>query len=266
MIAPVSVRINPNVDAKTHAKISTGKAENKFGIPFERASEVYQTIAACDHLNAVGIDMHIGSQITDLEPFDNAFKLLAELVEKLSAEGHQIEHIDVGGGLGIPYDNSNQVPPEPMAYAQIVRKNLNHLDCEIVLEPGRMVAGNAGIFITKVEYVKEGAERQFVIVDAGMNDLLRPTLYESYHTVQSVKEDAKLQERIGDVVGPRLRNRGLYRQGPPSAACGRRRLARRDERRCLWRGDVRHLQHAAPLCRSDGGWRSVPRDPPPPIL
>nr|WP_255769426.1 diaminopimelate decarboxylase [Maritalea mediterranea] len=201
-IAPVSVRINPNVDAKTHAKISTGKAENKFGIPFERANEVYQLIADCDHLQAVGIDMHIGSQITDLEPFDNAFKLMAELVEKLGAAGHKIEHIDVGGGLGIPYDNSNQVPPEPMDYAEIVRKNLNHLDCEIVLEPGRMVAGNAGIFITKVEYVKEGAERQFVIVDAGMNDLLRPTLYESYHTVQAVKEDAKLQERMGDVVGP----------------------------------------------------------------
>jgi len=201
-IAPVSVRINPNVDAKTHAKISTGKSENKFGIPFERTSEVYQRIAELKNIKAVGIDMHIGSQITELEPFDNAFKLLAELVGQLRTEGHEIKHVDVGGGLGIPYGTSNDVPPDPLAYAQVVFKNVKDLDCELILEPGRLIAGNSGIFVTKVEYVKEGAERSFIIVDAGMNDMIRPTLYEAYHEVQPLIEDHQLQEKRGDVVGP----------------------------------------------------------------
>jgi len=201
-VASVSVRINPNVDAKTHAKISTGKAENKFGIPYERASEVYKRISELKNISAVGIDMHIGSQITELEPFDNAFKLLAELVGQLRSEGHEIKHVDVGGGLGIPYGSSNDVPPDPMAYAQVVFKNVKDLDCELVLEPGRLIAGNAGVFVTKVEYVKEGAERSFIIVDAGMNDMLRPTLYEAYHEAQPLIEDHQLQEKRGDIVGP----------------------------------------------------------------
>ncbi len=201
-IAPVSVRINPNVDAKTHAKISTGKAENKFGIPLERASSVYNRIAELKHLDATGIDMHIGSQITELEPFDNAFKLLAELVGELRSEGHNIRHVDVGGGLGIPYGTSNDVPPDPLAYAQVVFKNVKNLGCELVLEPGRLIAGNAGIFVTKVEYIKEGAERTFVIVDAGMNDMIRPTLYEAHHEVKPLVEDHQLLEKRGDIVGP----------------------------------------------------------------
>ncbi|MGJ8528890.1 diaminopimelate decarboxylase [Maritalea sp.] len=201
-VAPISVRINPNVDAKTHAKISTGKAENKFGIPFERASNVYKRIAALKHLDATGIDMHIGSQITELEPFDHAFKLLAELVSGLREEGHNIRHVDVGGGLGIPYGNSNDVPPDPLAYAQVVFKNVKDLDCELILEPGRLIAGNAGIFVTKVEYIKEGADRTFIIVDAGMNDMIRPTLYEAHHETQPLVEDHQLLQKRGDIVGP----------------------------------------------------------------
>ena len=202
-IAPVSVRINPNVDAKTHAKISTGKAEDKFGIPFERANEVYAQIADASNLKATGIDMHIGSQITDLEPFDNAFALMANLVHDLRDAGHEISHVDVGGGLGIPYSNDNSPPPDPMAYAAVVRDKVAALGCDLILEPGRLIAGNAGILVSEIEYVKQGAERVFYIVDAGMNDLIRPTLYDGHHGILPVRQtapDAPLCK--ADIVGP----------------------------------------------------------------
>lgn len=200
MTAPVSVRINPDVDAGTHAKISTGKAENKFGIPFARAREVYARIAALPGVRAVGVDMHIGSQITDMTPFDNAFALLAELVRDLKAAGHDIRHADVGGGLGIPYHHDEDAPPAPPAYAEIVRKHIGPLGVSLVLEPGRLIVGNAGILVTKVEYVKEGG-KTFVIVDAAMNDLIRPTLYEAHHDIQPVVH-SNLQQITADVVGP----------------------------------------------------------------
>ncbi len=202
LVAPVSVRINPNVDARTHAKISTGKSENKFGIPYERARETYRRIAELEHLHASGVDMHIGSQVTDLEPFDNAFALLGELVGDLRADGHAISHVDVGGGLGIPYKHDNAPPPEPLAYAKIVRDRVAGLDCDLILEPGRLIAGNAGILVTRVEYVKQGAGKSFVIVDAGMNDLIRPTLYEAHHDVQPVTLDADARSMVADIVGP----------------------------------------------------------------
>ncbi len=200
LTAKVSVRINPDVDARTHAKISTGKSENKFGISYKRAREVYRRIAQLPNIEAVGVDMHIGSQITDLEPFGNAFGLMAELVTELRADGHQIEHIDVGGGLGIPYDHDQQAPPHPEAYAAVVRDKVGQLDCALVIEPGRLLVGNAGILVTRVEYVKKG-DQDFVIVDAAMNDLLRPTLYEAHHDIQPVNP-SNLPPITGDIVGP----------------------------------------------------------------
>lgn len=202
-IAPVSVRVNPNVDAKTHAKISTGKSENKFGIPFERAEAVYARIAEAEHLQAVGVDMHIGSQITDLEPFDNAFALLAELVGTLRSQGHAIEHVDVGGGLGIPYRADAPAPPDPLAYAEIVKSRVSSLGCKLIIEPGRLIAGNAGILVTRVDYVKQSPDKTFVIVDAAMNDLIRPTLYEAHHDIEPVLEAEPDGKRIrADIVGP----------------------------------------------------------------
>lgn len=200
LTARVSVRINPDVDARTHAKISTGKSENKFGIPFKRAHEVYRRIAELPGIEAVGVDMHIGSQITDLEPFGNAFGLMAELVTALRADGHAIHHVDVGGGLGIPYNVDEEAPPHPSAYAAVVRDKIGQLGCTLVIEPGRLLVGNAGIMVTKVEYVKEGASN-FIIVDAAMNDLIRPTLYEAHHDIQPVNH-SNLAPITGDVVGP----------------------------------------------------------------
>lgn len=201
--AHVSLRINPDVDAKTHAKISTGKAENKFGIPWQRAREVYAEADALPNIKAVGVDMHIGSQITELDPFDSAFARLGDLIADLRADGHAIEHIDLGGGLGIPYVTDNSPPPHPVAYAEVVKKHVQKLDCRIIFEPGRLIAGNAGIMVTKVIYVKHGAAKEFVIVDGAMNDLIRPTLYEAYHEIRPVAEPSADLPRIrADVVGP----------------------------------------------------------------
>jgi diaminopimelate decarboxylase len=203
-VAPVSVRINPDVDAETHAKIATGKAENKFGIPYERARAVYARIAELPNVRAVGVDMHIGSQITRMAPFDAAFARLAELVRTLRADGHAIAHVDVGGGLGIPYELDEAAPPDPNAYAAIVKRHLGGLDAEIVLEPGRLIVGNAGILVTKVEYVKTPElpdGKTFVIVDAAMNDLIRPTLYEAHHDIQPVRH-ANRPAITADIVGP----------------------------------------------------------------
>lgn len=202
-IAPVSLRINPDVDAKTHKKISTGKSENKFGIPLAKASSIYAQAAKLPGLKVVGVDMHIGSQITDLEPFDDAFRLLAELVAQLKADGHDITHVDLGGGLGIPYHFDNNPPPLPDAYAQIVQKHIKPLGLKTIFEPGRLIVGNAGILVTEVIFVKEGDARNFIIVDAAMNDLIRPTLYDAFHTIRPVKEPSSNHPRIrGDVVGP----------------------------------------------------------------
>lgn len=202
-IAPVSMRINPDVDAKTHRKIATGKAENKFGIPWQRARDVYARAAALPGIKVVGIDMHIGSQITALQPFDDAFALLAELVGSLRADGHAIEHVDLGGGLGIPYRVDNDPPPLPDAYAEIVRKRVTGLGVKVVFEPGRLIVGNAGILVAQVVYMKHGDAKNFVIVDAAMNDLIRPTLYDAFHEIRPVREAAPDAPRLTvDVVGP----------------------------------------------------------------
>ena len=201
--ANVSFRINPDVDAKTHAKISTGKKENKFGISWERARAVYAYAATLPGVKVTGIDMHIGSQITDLQPYEDAFRLLRELVDTLRADGHGIDHVDVGGGLGIPYRQDNNPPPLPDAYAHIVKEQLGGLGCKIIMEPGRLIVGNAGIMVTEVIYVKDGGSKTFVIVDAAMNDLIRPTLYDAYHEIQPVRISAANAPRIkADVVGP----------------------------------------------------------------
>ncbi|GJD49566.1 Diaminopimelate decarboxylase [Methylobacterium crusticola] len=201
--APVSIRVNPDVDARTHAKISTGKSENKFGIPLSRAREVYARAAALPGLSVVGVDMHIGSQITDLAPFDNAAALLAELARDLMAAGHRLHHIDFGGGLGIPYRDDNAPPPDPSAFAAVLRPHFRPLGLKPVFEIGRMIAGNAGVLVTGVTYVKQGDGRTFVIVDAAMNDLIRPTLYEAYHGLRPVAEPGPEAARVtADVVGP----------------------------------------------------------------
>ncbi len=202
-VANVSFRINPDVDAKTHEKISTGKAADKFGIPWKDAPRIYKKAAELDGIKVTGIDMHIGSQIIDLEPFDTAFARLSELIGELRSQGHEIEHVDVGGGLGIPYHEDNQPPPNPDDYAAVVKKHVRDLDAKVIFEPGRLIAGNAGIFVTEVIYVKEGADRVFVIVDGAMNDLIRPTLYDAYHEVRPVNVARGSSSRItADVVGP----------------------------------------------------------------
>jgi len=201
--ACVSVRVNPDVDARTHAKIATGKSENKFGIPISRARDVYAHAGELKSVRVAGVDMHIGSQITDLQPFDDAFALLSDFVRTLRADGHHIEHVDLGGGLGIPYREDNEPPPDPAAYAAVVKRATRDLDCTLIFEPGRMIVGNAGILVTRVLYVKRGEAKNFVIVDAAMNDLIRPTLYEAHHDVRPVQEPAANAARIrADVVGP----------------------------------------------------------------
>lgn len=202
--AHIAIRVNPDVDAKTHRKISTGKSENKFGIPISRAREVYAHAARKPGIRVSGVDMHIGSQITDLSPFDDAFALLAELVVDLRADGHTIDHVDLGGGLGIPYrEGEDPDAYHPEKYAEIVRKRTNALGCKLIFEPGRLLVGNAGVLVTRVLYVKEGEGRTFVIVDGAMNDLIRPTLYDAHHDIRPVELPAKGFAPItADVVGP----------------------------------------------------------------
>ena len=204
MTAPVSIRVNPDVDARTHHKISTGKSENKFGIPISRARAVYAHAAQLPGIRVTGVDMHIGSQITDLEPFDDAFALLADFVRELRADGHQIDHVDLGGGLGIPYrEGEDPDSYHPERYAEIVKKNANSLGCMLVFEPGRLIVGNAGVLVTQVLYVKRGDGKTFVIVDGAMNDLVRPTLYDAHHDVKPVKAATAGGPRlVADVVGP----------------------------------------------------------------
>jgi diaminopimelate decarboxylase len=202
-VAPVSLRINPDVDARTHRKISTGKAENKFVIACKDARATYARAASLPGLKVTGIDMHIGSQITELQPFDDAIALLVELVGALRADGHALAHVDVGGGLGIPYRTDNAPPPLPDAYAAMVARHIAPLGLELICEPGRLIAGNAGILVSEVLYLKRGEAKNFLIVDAAMNDLIRPTLYDAFHEISPVVEPAAGAPRVRvDVVGP----------------------------------------------------------------
>jgi len=199
----ISVRVNPDVDAKTHAKIATGRAEDKFGIPISGARAVYAKAAKLPGLRVAGVDMHIGSQITELSPFGDAFALLSDFVRTLRGDGHTISHVDLGGGLGIPYRDDNEPPPDPSAYAEVVKRATRGLNCKLIFEPGRLIVGNAGILVTRVLYLKRGEAKTFVIVDAGMNDLIRPTLYEAHHEIQPVVEPSPgAQHLTADVVGP----------------------------------------------------------------
>ena len=222
VIAPITVRVNPDVDAKTHAKIATGKSENKFGIPIARAKEVYAHAASLPGLKVVGIDVHIGSQLTELEPFRLAYEKVAELTEALRAEGHDITRLDLGGGLGIPYTRSNDAPPLPVEYGQLIKDTLGHLGCEIEIEPGRLIAGNAGLMVSKVIYVKEGEGRDFLIVDGAMNDLIRPAMYEAHHDIIPVVEpEAGVEPKPYDIVGPVCETGDTFakqRNMPPLAA------------------------------------------------
>lgn len=201
--APVAIRVNPDVDARTHAKIATGKAENKFGVPLARARAVYAEAAALPGIEVVGIDVHIGSQLTDLAPFEAAFLKVADLARSLRADGHAIRRLDLGGGLGIPYRATNEAPPLPFDYGEVIRRTVGDLGCEIEIEPGRLIAGNAGILLARVVYVKAGEDRSFLILDAGMNDLVRPAMYEAWHDIVPVAEPAPDAAVAPiDVVGP----------------------------------------------------------------
>jgi diaminopimelate decarboxylase len=201
--AHISVRVNPDIDAKTHHKIATGKAENKFGIPISRAREIYTHAAKLKGIKVAGVDMHIGSQITELDPFDNAFVLLADFVRVLRSDGHTIAHVDLGGGLGIPYRDDNEPPPHPEAYAEVVKRATRDLNCRLIFEPGRLLVGNAGVLVTRVLFVKRGEAKTFIVVDAGMNDLIRPTLYDAHHEIWPVTQSPLSTRRFrADVVGP----------------------------------------------------------------
>lgn len=201
--APITVRVNPDVDAKTHEKISTGRKEDKFGIPIARAREVYALAASLPGIEVIGIDVHIGSQLTDLEPFEIAYTKVAELTEQLRADGHTIRRLDLGGGLGIPYERSNSAPPLPIEYGEVIKRTVGHLGCEIEIEPGRLISGNAGLLVASTIYVKNGEDRDFLILDAAMNDLIRPAMYGSYHDIVPVVEPAPGAEQSPyDIVGP----------------------------------------------------------------
>ncbi len=202
-VAPITVRVNPDVDARTHAKIATGKSENKFGIPISRARAVYAHAATLAGVRIVGIDVHIGSQLTELAPFETAFTRIAGLAADLRADGHEISRLDLGGGLGIPYRRSNEAPPLPFDYGAMIKRTVGHLGCEIAIEPGRLIVGNAGLLVTRVIYRKQGEGRDFLIVDAAMNDLIRPAMYDAWHDIVPVVEPAP-DTPVGpvDVVGP----------------------------------------------------------------
>ncbi len=202
-VARIALRVNPDVDPKTHEKIATGKAENKFGVAYGEALRLYALAAEMQGLDAAGVHMHIGSQLTDLEPYRRAFTLLRKLVVQLRAAGHDISHVDLGGGLGVPYRGTNDIPPHPSEYAAVVHETLGDLEVRLAFEPGRMIAGNAGILVTEVIYSKPGDGKTFLIVDAAMNDLIRPTLYEAHHEIWPIDEAARAQELVPtDVVGP----------------------------------------------------------------
>ena len=221
--APIAIRVNPDVDAKTHEKIATGKSENKFGIPIARAREVYAAAARLPGIEVVGIDMHIGSQLTDLEPYRQAYAKMADLTRALRADGHDIRRLDMGGGLGIPYRRDNNAPPLPIEYGQVIREAVGDLGCEIEIEPGRNISGNAGILLSSVVYLKEGEGRDFLILDAAMNDLIRPAMYAAHHDIVPVREAAPGTD-VGrfDVVGPVCETGDTFAKGVdlPGLAAG----------------------------------------------
>jgi len=201
--ARIAFRVNPDVDAKTHHKIATGKAENKFGVPFAEAHSLYTLASKLPGIEVAGIHMHIGSQITDLAPFRNAFALLHELIGMLRTQGFAISFVNLGGGLGIPYSNDQPAPPLPDDYARLVKEEVGGLGVRLLFEPGRMIAGNAGVLVSRVLYIKRGDAKTFTIVDAAMNDLMRPTLYEAYHEILPVVEPAAgTPIVVTDVAGP----------------------------------------------------------------
>ena len=222
VVAPITVRVNPDVDAKTHAKIATGKSENKFGIPIARAREVFALAARLKGLKVIGIDVHIGSQLTDLAPFEQAYRKVAELTGVLRADGHDIRRLDLGGGLGIPYTRGNDAPPLPQDYGALIKRTVGHLGCEIEIEPGRLISGNAGILVSQVIYVKSGEGRNFLILDAAMNDLIRPAMYDAHHDIVAVMEPAVgVEQHPYDIVGPVCESGDTFakaRQMPPVSA------------------------------------------------
>lgn len=201
--APITIRVNPDVDARTHEKIATGKKENKFGIPIERAREVYAEAARLPGIEVIGIDVHIGSQLTELEPFEQAYLKVAELTGVLRADGHVIRRLDLGGGLGIPYTRSNDAPPLPIDYGALIKRTVGHLGCEVEIEPGRLISGNAGLLVASVIYLKHGEGRDFLILDAAMNDLVRPSMYGAHHDILPVIEPVPgVEQQPYDIVGP----------------------------------------------------------------
>ncbi|MFT5867959.1 MAG: diaminopimelate decarboxylase [Paracoccaceae bacterium] len=222
LTAPITIRVNPDVDAKTHEKISTGRAEDKFGIPIAKARAVYAMAARLPGIDVIGIDVHIGSQLTDLAPFEAAYLKVAELTRQLRADGHTIRRLDLGGGLGIPYERSNVAPPLPAEYGALIKRTVGDLDVEIEIEPGRLISGNAGLMLTKVIYVKEGDGRDFLILDAAMNDLIRPSMYGAYHDIIPVVQPAPgVEQRPYDIVGPICESGDTFakqRQMPPVQA------------------------------------------------
>ena len=213
-VVPITIRVNPDVDAKTHAKIATGKSENKFGIPISRAREVYAMAGAMPGLKVIGVDVHIGSQLTELAPFEAAYLKVAELTEQLRADGHEITRLDLGGGLGIPYARSNEAPPLPTDYGALIQRTVGHLGCEIEIEPGRLISGNAGLMVSKVIYVKSGEDREFLILDGAMNDLIRPAMYEAWHDIIPVIEPVPGAEPAKyDIVGPVCESGDTFAKG-----------------------------------------------------
>jgi diaminopimelate decarboxylase len=212
-IAPIAFRVNPDVTAGGHAKISTGKKENKFGIAWSQAETAYAEAAALPGIEIVGVDVHIGSQIADLAPFEAAIVKVGGLIKRLRAAGHKIASFDIGGGLGIPYGNNAATPPPPSEYAALVKRLTADLDVEMIFEPGRMIAGNSGVLLSKVLYVKRGEDRDFLIIDAAMNDLLRPALYDAYHDIEPVRQGDLEYMETYDVVGPICESGDTFTKG-----------------------------------------------------
>jgi len=214
--AAVSLRINPDVDARTHAKINTGTAETKFGIPFAHAREAYAHAATLKGIEIVGVDVHIGSQITELEPFEQAFTIVGELIATLRGDGHTISRLDLGGGLGVPYEHNNEPPPDPTAYGAMVTRVTRDFGCKLSFEPGRLIAANAGVLVSEVIYVKRGDAKTFAIIDAGMNDLVRPAMYDAFHEIVAVRQPEPGSPRPKyDVVGPVCETSDLFASERP---------------------------------------------------
>ncbi len=221
VVAPITVRVNPDVDAKTHEKIATGRKEDKFGIPITKAREVYAAAARLPGIRVVGIDVHIGSQLTSLEPFEAAYAKVADLTRALREDGHGISRLDLGGGLGIPYTRSNEAPPLPTEYGAMIKRTLGDLGCEIEIEPGRLISGNAGLLVASVIYVKEGEGRDFLILDAAMNDLVRPAMYGAHHDIVPVIEPVPgTDHHPYDVVGPVCESGDTFAKGRPLPPVG----------------------------------------------